>query len=411
MDGPAGFPAHRQAMLRARLALIQGDATGAAAALGRESPADDEERWLFASVALANGDPARATGWMRALRDADKPRYTLGMAAVLAASGEVDRARAEVKAALARDPAHVEARLVELELSEGTAAERVAASKEFLRKWGAPRASPRQEGRAWLVQATAFAEEANAVGLAAALRAGLGRDGTNPGLVCLDAAQAAARGGLLDALHRLDPLLAGRPKDALARRARVLLLLDVDRVQDAAAAAGDEPSAALLRALVSTAGRELPLAAPLTPPASLTPLGLWIAAMDADLRHDATASAAYAAAAEALADSRDPFEARLAGRAAARSGAEPRAVLAKWGDDPATHLALALLAERGGSRAAAMLHFNRAVELGPEFARSWYERGRFFADARDGRAEESTQRYLALGPNGPRAARATQARP
>ena len=75
--------------------------------------------------------------------------------------------------------------------------------------------------------------------------------------------------------------------------------------------------------------------------------------------------------------------------------------------DAATHTQLALFYEAIGRRAMAAQHFDRAVVVGPEYARGWYEKGRFYEDADDGqaRSREAWTRYLGLSPSGPRAER------
>ena len=52
--------------------------------------------------------------------------------------------------------------------------------------------------------------------------------------------------------------------------------------------------------------------------------------------------------------------------------------------------------------------FEQILRHGPEMGLAWYEKGRFYLDARDGfsRSGAAWRNFLALAPSGPRAARA-----
>ena len=63
-------------------------------------------------------------------------------------------------------------------------------------------------------------------------------------------------------------------------------------------------------------------------------------------------------------------------------------------------------AERKGSKVVARHHFDRAAELGRENALAHHERGLFyFSPVSYDRAAQAWQRYLDLGPSGPRSVR------
>jgi tetratricopeptide (TPR) repeat protein len=173
----------------------------------------------------------------------------------------------------------------------------------------------------------------------------------------------------------------------------------------------------VLAAWVAVAGRGEKPALELEPRDREWPTGAWVAALVAEQARDAGALVRVNAAVDALAASRDPFERRLAPRAKVLAGtlngvqgqervlAEAKAMAP---DDPAVHLGIARAYEARGDRLRASLHFDRSVELGPEFAVAHYERGRFYSDAADGleRSKEAWESYAALGPTGPRADRA-----
>ena len=89
---------------------------------------------------------------------------------------------------------------------------------------------------------------------------------------------------------------------------------------------------------------------------------------------------------------------------------EARNAVLRWPEEPGVHLMLGLYFEGGPattSRALAAAHFVRATSLAPDFARAWYERGRFYQDSPDEHTRESWTHYLELGPSGPRARRAS----
>lgn len=421
LEGGSGLHPHRLAVLRAEEALARDDVATASAALARERPEDDEERLLFARIAARSGDMARAEEHFDALDSPGLPRYRLARAEVLAAAGETDEAVAIVNALLGERPDHAAARLLGLELKSGTPAEIVTAVDLYLVGMKG-RLPPRLEGRAHLLRARAFADMGVPQKALAAAEAGLARDGTNPDLLYMVAGDHAVRNELGASLGDLDTVVAARPGLAAAQAARVVVLLEMDRVEEADRAVkaleergAQSEVAPTLRTLVNAWGRGEPPPAGL-PPLPETPLGRYAAALVAVQAHDPAADAVVEGARAALAASADPFDRRLAPRLAAlrastvppdRADAVAREAEVVAGDDPIAHVYLGRYYEAVGRRAPAAQHFDRAPQLGPELGIAWYEKGRFYMDARDNfaRTGAAWRNYLALAPTGPRAER------
>jgi tetratricopeptide (TPR) repeat protein len=408
-------------MLRGEEALAREDLPGASAAVGRETPADDEERLLFARIAAASGDLSRAMEHFEAMERGEQPRYRLARARILADAGRVGDARAAAQEVLRSAPDNSSAQLLLLELQGGEPAALVAAGDIFLERWQAAGLAPRQEGRVHLLRARAWSALHAETKARQAVEQGLARDGTNPDLLVLAAADKAAAGHLVDAAHDLVGVVETRPGHAAAQLARVELLLDLDRVDEADAAVKTLEDRQLLpdvtpvlRTLVSVWGRGEPPPAGL-PPLPATPLGAYAKALLAVQAHDAGAFDAVEQARRALEGSTDPFERRLVGRlyglrllaAPAGMPAEPlvREAEKTAGDDAVAHVYLGRWYEAAGRRALAAQHFDRAPQLAPELGLGWYEKGRFYLDARDGfsRSGAAWTSYLALAPTGPRA--------
>ena len=75
-------------------------------------------------------------------------------------------------------------------------------------------------------------------------------------------------------------------------------------------------------------------------------------------------------------------------------------------DDAQVQLAVGRAWELAGVPSLAAKQYDRATELAPELADAWAERARLSALVYGAaRAAESQERYLALAPSGPRAAR------
>ena len=206
--------------------------------------------------------------------------------------------------------------------------------------------------------------------------------------------------------------------------ANALVLLDLDRVDAATAAVKALQEGHLLPTLspildtlVAVSGRQEKPAAPLLPPQRETPLGAAASALAAAQDRARDADGQLAAAITALQASADPFERRLVPRLIALRATVlgPPAgdtladqALAADAEDPAVHVFLGRYYESADKKALAAQHFDRAAELGPEFGLAWYEKGRFYLDARDNqvRSGAAWRTYMTLAPSGPRATRA-----
>ncbi|MFN7146156.1 MAG: tetratricopeptide repeat protein, partial [Myxococcota bacterium] len=127
LEEGAGLDVHRLAVLRAAEALARQDIAGAAAALGREKPEDDEERVLFARIAWRGGDLDRALEHLAAVERPDQPRYKLARAEILAEAGKAAEASALVDEVLEADHEHTAAATLRVELAATTPEQRVAA--------------------------------------------------------------------------------------------------------------------------------------------------------------------------------------------------------------------------------------------------------------------------------------------
>lgn len=424
---PVGFDVHRLAMLRAEVAAAREDWAGASAAIGREQPQDDEERLLYARLAARTQDRSRALEHFTKMRRPDAPRYALARAEILAGFGANDEAVGVVDAVLKGEPEHLRANLARVQLRAGAPMDRIAAADFFLSRFRARSIAPRIEGQVHAVRARAYAQYGTAGKAREAADAGLARDGTNPELLLIVADDEARRGELDAALHEIETIVASRPGNAEAQAARLLLLLDLDRVDAAEAAATSLREARLLpellpilEGLVTVWGRSSPPVQPITPAQAATPLGSYLAALGAVQARAPDAATLLTTSADLLKASPAPFERRLAPRVAAMvpmvtpAGKAPSLVEdaeAGAGSDPFAHVFLGRYYEAAGRRAAAAQHFDRAAELGPQAGLAWYEKARFYQDARDslGRSEDAWRTYLNLGPTGPRAARAAAA--
>ncbi len=424
LAAPAGFDLHRIAVLRATEALVRQDIRSASSALGRERPEDDEERLLFARIAARSGDLARAEEHFAAIRQPNEPRYKLAHAQALAAAGRDDEARALARQVLATSPAHASAEVLLLELTYAPPLGTIAAADRFLRSQTSATLAPRLEGRVQVVRARAFAALHLPAKAREAAESGLARDGANPDLLFLRAADLGADQRLTEALHQLENVVDARPGDGSAQAAYLLILLDLDRVEEADALVGALESkdilpdlTPVLRVLVSVWGKQERPPVTLLPPQAETPLGAYATALLTVQERAPDALQALDAAVPLLLGSADPFERRLAARLLAMkalvSGAPDgdayaKAALAADAADPAVHVFLGRYYESSGRKALAALHFERAPQLGPELGLSWYDKGRFYLDARDSfaRSGAAWRNFLALAPSGIRARRA-----
>jgi len=420
---PGAIDARRMAFLRATAALAREDTSGARAAIGVHEPKDDEEQLLFARLWARTGDTARALEAFSRMAEPDAPRYTLALAEVLAAAGRVDAARTAVARLVGERPDHVAAQLASLELADGEHAQRVAAADIFLTRFRAAQLAPRLEGRANVVRARSYAGMGLVGKAREAADVGLARDGTNPALLYVVAADEVASGRSVSALTELEAVVKARPGDPAAQTARVLVLLDLDRVAEAEGAVSAMEAEQVLpdlvrtlAALVAVAGTQADPATPLGPAVATTPIGAYTRALVMVRQRDPGAFGAVQDARSAVEASVDPFLVRLGPRLAAlavtvadpadatRLAAEAETAA---GTDPVAHVYLGRYFESSGRRALAAQHFDRAAELGRECGLALYERGRFYKGAPEGggRTAEAWRAYLALAPSGPRAER------
>lgn len=424
LEKPTQLDVHRLAILRAGEALARQDVAGASAALARERPEDDEERLLFGRIAARGGDLGRALEHFDAMARPDRPRYTLARAEMLADAGRDDDARALVQSLLEAAPDHAAARVLALQLDEAAPADLVSAVDTLLQSPAGTNLAPRLEGRLQALRARAFLALGSTDAARDAIERGLSRDGANPDLLYLRAADLAAAHQLVSALHEINSVVTARPGVADAQAAYVLILLELDRVVEAEDAVVRLEAAGMLvnltpvlDTLVSVWGNQEPPGVQLLPPQAATPLGAYAAALLAVQDRSAEALGALQIAIAATGASADPFEQRLRPRLVAMQAlvVGPPAgdsfitdALAANADDPAVHVFAGRYFERAERKALAAQHFDRAVQLGPELGLGWYEKGRFYLDARDGfaRSGAAWRNFLALGPSGPRASRA-----
>ena len=415
---PQGIDPNRLADLRAAELLAFRNPASALAAIGREPAADDEARLLLARIHAQLGDADAALVDLAGLVAPQEPRYRLGRAQVLMALGQRAEARAIITLFLSVAPNHVQARLLELQLREGTPAERAAAADVFRKTYGVLGLSPRQVGQAAWVEAQAWLEGGRRDRALRAAAQGVARDGTHADLLMLLASEDVVQSDFLLAARKLQTLSDIYRADPAVQQALVLVLLELDRVVEAHAVArvANPPLREDLLALVY--GWSGQAGAPdINSVHGNTPIGAWARALLAvnARREDAAGVADLAVA--ALDASDDPGLRRLAPRArvlAATQRIEPLAgteltALRRSGlDDAAAHVYLGRYLERTGQRLLAAQHFDRAADLEPELGLALYERGRFYADAREGdqRSAEAWGGYLELAPTGPRADRA-----
>jgi tetratricopeptide (TPR) repeat protein len=426
LEDGARLELHRLSILRAAEAFAREDISGASASLARERPSDDEEQLLFARIAAASGDNTRATAYLDAISASDAPRYRLARAQILAASGDRAGAQALVTAVLDAAPTHASANILAVELAEEEPGRRLARVEHLLASPTGANLPPRLLGRLEVVRARAYLELGSMSEARTAIDSGLAKDGANPDLLYLRAADLASRQELSAALRELSSVVTGRPGAAEAQTALVLVLLDLDRVDEASAAVSQLADAAMLTeltpvlgTLVSVVGRgEKPTTAML-PPQAATPLGQVAVALLTVLDRAPEAMVALDAAITVATNSHDPFIRRLGPRllamkaltAGAPAGEEfAKAALAANAEDPSVHVYVARYYEADRRKALAAQHFDRAAQLGPEFGLAWYEKGRFYLDARDGfvRSGAAWRTYLSRSPSGPRAVRANE---
>ena len=413
LDAPGAADAQGVKVLAAAEALARNDLDGAEAALAGRAPRTADERLVFEELAVRLGRPLVDYPGLPA--GSASPRARRVLAAARAASGHVADARDTAAALLSADPTDIQAAVLSLEFAGGTPESRLERASAMLRR----ALAPRLEARVAAVASKALIEMNRAADAEVYAVRGLARDGANPTLLHRRASTLVGRQELVNAARDLE--LAGRSPGAQSKVevAYVLLLLDLDRVDEAVLRVAsvrrrDPTLAPVLGVVTSVAGTGT---VPETlPPLGADALGAYADALVASVTGAPDASVRLAEAAARVAADPDPFLARLAPRLrAAQAAADPAGaaelvtvVEEEAADDPMAHLALALYFEQTGERGRAAMHIDRASALGPEYARIWYERARFYEGAEDPqeRSQEARFRYLGLSPSGPRAERA-----
>ncbi|HNH45407.1 MAG TPA: hypothetical protein PKY30_00115 [Myxococcota bacterium] len=412
---PPEDPASR--LVRAELALRDGDLATARRFLGPGAPTTDEERLLYARIALAGGEPGAALSWMNGVQELAALRVRLLRVRILHAAGRQEEGAQELRSILLDYPDHLLAQVLRVEL--GAPEVQVQLADLVQVRYRLPN---RLRARVLGAQARALlarGDAAKAVSIAELSRA---MDGTDPDALLVLAAAHARKGQLREGLADLG---SASPAAADVLVARILLLLDLDRVEQADALLKEQErlqaQAALLPGLhylVQAEGRGERPQEPTPPP--LRPVLVWAAALASALALEPEAVDRLTDAMSAASSSSNPFEnelvARIQMRRAILGGPEKglidaREAVIRWPEDPAMHLLLGSFYEaspKATSRALAAAHYNRACSLSPEYARAWYERGRFYQDAPDERTRDAWTRYLALDPSGPRAKRAAE---
>jgi tetratricopeptide (TPR) repeat protein len=409
--GSALGPGDGTSELRVRVALADHDLPGATAALPVWSSETDAEGTLVAArVALASGSLDAAESLLTSI-PTPALRYRLALAELRIAQGRVEDAAALLRADVAVPYAALRLdTLLALGVIAGEAPTLPALAT----------LPPRLAARGYAARAErALRNGGAAADLDAAVTAGLAADPTHPRLRWLDTARQARTGQLRAAADVLGELLLISSRDGDVRVARVLVLLDLDRLDEARTVLEDAAAQGLGNERVGALRTLLALARSEAPPAvndTSTPLGAWADAKVAVATRRGDVGASLARARTALETAPDPWLRRIAPQAQALQltigGAPPTAeslntAVAAAPDDAQVLLAVGRAWELAGVLPLAAKQYDRATELAPELADAWAERARLNALSYDGaaRAAESRARYLALEPSGPRAAR------
>lgn len=402
-------------LLRADLALRTGDIARARQILGPAAPSTDEERYLYARISLAAAEASTGLVWLEGLSAPSTPRSRLLRARLLMAAGQADAARQEIHSLLVEAPELISAQVARVEVSQTEVQAQLA--DLVLLRYNLPE---RLKAYVLALQARALLgkdkDKAQTIAfLAQAI------DGTEPDALLVLADADARQGKLRSAFADLEPAPLSSPDPQIAR---LLLLLDLDRLDEAQAFLNDLEHRQVLSGLLpslqyllSVGGfnkhPEIPL------PPIVRPLDAYNQAIAAILALDPLATQECSDAMERLRESTNPFELGLIGRLLAQRAIlqgeqggihDARQAILDYPEDPAVHMLIGNfyeLSHRPTGRALAAAHYSRATLLGPELARAWFERGRFYQDAPDNRTREAWTQYLALDPSGPRAQRAS----
>jgi len=425
-----GAPIQALALAEGQLALLEGDVDGAARHSAAAGHADESSAWLAGRVALAQGQPhAGLEVWDEAWASkAQGIRHRLLHEALLRAAGQREEADTEAQTLLASAGDNPLVRLAAATEGWGAtdAAGRLAGVDAALAQGGSDLA-PRQLAELHIARARLLASTEQADAALDALQRAASLDSTNPVALYALGAAALGSGKITDGLDDFESCVRFNTWSLPCRRGQVQALLDLDRVDEARAAAGDWPGegsrVSSLSAWADLQGEQVDAAKAVLVSQveaeggdgdglSLYLLGLALSRDPADAER---ADRALARATAALVGTGDPLDAILAGRAAAaraRIAAAPdldartREALLLGDGDPTVHVLLAQRLEEAGRHAAALQQVERATALGPQSAEAWYGRGQlFFAPSSMAEATRSWRRYLDLKPSGGRADR------
>ncbi len=410
------------ALSRGILAMVRGDTQAAAQeAVDVSWP---EGRYLEARVAAAQGRTEEALAIWADGEPSSEPRYLPVQALLLQEAGQFEKAAAAGGALLREhsDPLLLIAAHENRWVSQSPEArlESVTALlKEHRREL-----SPRHRGRLQAIEAELNEELGREAAARRAWQQALDSDGYHPRYLYEIASRELAESRALDAADRLSRCLGVRPVDGDCQRARLMALLELDRMEAAqqevsqwetAQEAG--ASITLLQAWLDVAdGRANDALDALTPLLTEDADGLpwYLAGMAMGHLGDASATTTLLRASELLAESEHVELRALSARAQAAlveygsraQAAQLASTLRTAGStDPHVHLHLGRYFDRIGRRTDSAQHLARAGELADQSARVLFELGLFYYGPRTPWAYDLWQRYLQLAPSGDRAER------
>jgi tetratricopeptide (TPR) repeat protein len=414
-------------LARGYLALTRGDLVTAQAEVDGLVQEDSLSRVLTARVALARGQPtALEAAWIRvggeeALRGS--LLEVLSLEALASKLGE-DQTVAAARELLLTE--HGDNALVQLARFEAEWSSDLGPSEALVAlaeaKAGLPGAlSPRQAGRFHMLRS----QLTEAIGMSAlakaAWRSALLEDPNHPRYLYQAAVEAVRQNRLVAAEDDLRRCLRARPWDQACRRGTVQVLVDLDRLETARALVegfrGPGVDVEALAAWIELSeGRPQDALDTLGARGRVGPVGAYVEAMARADLDVSQADAGLVAAADALKGSADLLDTVLAARAETGrmrfvSKMQQRQIEAQVvllaPTDPGVQMLIGEYWEGRGRRGEASDAFDLAARLGVENARAHYARGLFYFDPRGdmAQARSAWARYLALQPNGPRAAR------
>ncbi len=383
-------------------------------ALGSIEGLDGAEASLIrARVALDRGDFVAARGHaQQAVSLSPMARYHYGLAEVCHAVGDNACAKDSLGTALEQSPSDPRAQLLQLlvEAEELGPKERVRAMRPFLE--GAADLPPRVAGLAWLAQAANQGRLGRREAESRALDKAVTLDPGNPVLQYWVAAGHLEEGRGLRAYAVSRRILRARPHDVMVVRAHIEVLLTLDRMEEARSSlSGSGP---LIEAAVLLAEGKPEEAARLAQAAlsvnSDDAMAAWLLGQAyGELGRPVDAQPLLLKASEQFAESEDPYERLLAGRAFVASvfygykGQAERALQVDVEDGESMSLLARYHDATGEDELAAECH-ERAAELSPESGRVQYQRGLFYTDQDEGLQHQHVawDAYLDLEPTGTR---------